>query len=96
MCMWSLGALLLHGCLCELGVVSVGVLLIRALLCWLYSRAPDVWKLPCTLFSTWKYPPMPTGLSTSRTHTLTLKGRVYPLVWGLCMSHMDIWTLETL
>ena len=34
-----------HGCFCKLGILFVGVLIIRALLLLPYIRAPDDWKL---------------------------------------------------
>ena len=36
----------LFGCFHKLGVLFVGVLIARALLFGVYSRAPDFWKLP--------------------------------------------------
>ena len=36
----------LYGCFCKLGVLLIGVLIIRALLVEVYIKAPDFWKLP--------------------------------------------------
>ena len=36
-----------YGSFCKLGLPSVSVLTIRALLLGVYVRVPDCWKLPC-------------------------------------------------
>ena len=35
-----------YGCFSKLRVLSVGLLMIKALSCGVYNRAPDFWKLP--------------------------------------------------
>ena len=52
-----------YGCFYVLGVLFVGVLVMRALLFWVYIGVPDSWKLPqCSSCSFGKAPQRDCGL----------------------------------